>query len=140
MKFILKTNDGRYFEQFHRGPNGYSIITNSNYVVARQFTMKEFREGIVNDLIYKASTKYGLNFNLIIIEDNVDLPKTYEDIFEVFKNQYKKGIEKYGQDVDKSDLSAEEWIDHSIEEIADMMVYLVKLKEKLKEMTKNVEL
>ena len=139
MKFVLKTSKDEYFEVYGYDFGQAYIATNKDPVMAREFTINEIRNGVINDIIYKASKDYGLHFSLIAIEES-ELPKSYETIMNVFKNQLSKGIEKYGQDVDKSNLTAEEWVDHSLEEIADLMVYLVKLKEKLKEMNENVEL
>lgn len=113
------------------------IATTMNSDKAKFFSVKEVRNGVINDIIYKASLK-GIHFSLLAIrEDEDEIPESYDTIFNIFKRQLSKGVEKYGQDVDKSDLSAVEWVDHSLEEIADLMVYLVKLKEKLKEMNKN---
>lgn len=137
MKFVLKTSAGGYYEghgyEFGKG----FILTNTDPVMAKEFSLSDFRNGVVASIVYEASTKYGLHFSAVAIEEEPELPESYETIFNVFKNQLSKGVEKYGQDVDKSNLSTEEWVDHSLEEIADLMVYLVKLKEKLKEMTKN---
>jgi hypothetical protein len=42
------------------------------------------------------------------------------------------GFEKYGTDLDRKDLSDEEWIDHAIEESLDFSLYLTKLKQNIK--------
>ncbi|QHJ75880.1 hypothetical protein [Bacillus phage SRT01hs] len=134
MKYVLKSSDGGYFEKKQVINNETYIITNKEQIMAREFSLKDIRDGVVNDLVYKASTRYGLHFNLIQVDEKVDIPDSYNEIFDIFKRQLSKGIEKYGQDVDKSNLSAIEWVDHSLGEVADMMVYLVKLKGELKKL------
>ena len=42
------------------------------------------------------------------------------------------GFEKYGTDLDRNDLSDEQWIDHAIEESLDFSLYLTKLKQNIK--------
>lgn len=137
MKFVLKTNNGGYYEGHGYDFGQGFILTNTDPIMAKEFTLNDIRNGLVASIVFEASTKYGLHFSVVSIEDEQELPESYETILNVFKNQLSKGIEKYGQDVDKSNLTAEEWVDHSLEEIADLMVYLVKLKEKLKELSKN---
>ncbi|KZR60410.1 hypothetical protein [Pseudobacillus badius] len=51
----------------------------------------------------------------------------------LLESQTAKGLEKYGNTVDPDEYTAEEWIDHALQEMVDMMVYLVTLKTKLKE-------
>lgn len=53
------------------------------------------------------------------------------EIQPLFLNQTIKGISKYGAPVKAENLSTEEWIQHALEECADMMVYLSSLKKKL---------
>jgi len=57
--------------------------------------------------------------------------KAYEEIRDVLDQQRNKGIEKYGVSVDNADLTDVEWAKHAREEVADLMVYLTKLIQKL---------
>ncbi|CAC21519.1 hypothetical protein GA-1p04 [Bacillus phage GA1] len=141
MNYILKSNVDTYFVEVLPTKAMTYILTTVDEKKAKVFTIKDIRNGVVNDLIYKCSKNHGIIFNLVAIrEDEDEIPESYDTIFNIFKRQLSKGIEKYGQDVDMSDLTAEEWVDHSLEEIADLMVYLVKLKGKLKEMSNDDKL
>lgn len=48
------------------------------------------------------------------------------------KDRAVMGKTKYGTDLDRKDLSTEDWLDHAIEEALDFSLYLTKLKENLK--------
>ena len=59
--------------------------------------------------------------------------KILTDVKRLLEKQTLKGLKKYGTTVDPNALSAEEWIDHTSEEIIDTLVYLRCLKERLKD-------
>ncbi len=61
-------------------------------------------------------------------EENMKVKDKVKDIIDA---QQDKGLSKYGVYVDDADLTAEEWIEHAQEELADMMVYLECLKRKI---------
>ena len=42
------------------------------------------------------------------------------------------GLHKYGTNLDRTDVSTEEWINHTQEELMDAILYLEKLKTKIK--------
>jgi hypothetical protein len=46
-----------------------------------------------------------------------------------FIDRSRVGKLKYNTDLDREDLSLEEWIDHSIEEAMDLILYLQKIKQ-----------
>jgi len=56
-----------------------------------------------------------------------------DNVKQIIDNQQHKGVSKYGIGIDKADLSLEQWILHTQEEAADMMVYLEKLKQQARE-------
>lgn len=56
------------------------------------------------------------------------------EVQELLLNQTIKGLDKYGTTVNPDDYSVIEWIDHSLQEKVDDIVYLVTLKHKLRKM------
>ena len=59
--------------------------------------------------------------------------KILTDVKNILEKQTMKGLKKYGTTVDPDALSAEEWIDHTREELIDAIVYLSCLKERMKD-------
>jgi len=53
------------------------------------------------------------------------------NIKSIIDKQQEKGLKKYGKTVDQADLSIEEWIEHTQEEIADTLIYLECIKQKM---------
>ena len=53
------------------------------------------------------------------------------NIKSIIDRQQEKGLKKYGKTVDQADLSIEEWIEHTQEEIADALIYLECIKQKM---------
>jgi len=49
-------------------------------------------------------------------------------IIKQFKERSAKGKEKYGTDLDRTDLSLVEWIEHAKQEHMDAILYLEKIK------------
>jgi hypothetical protein len=49
----------------------------------------------------------------------------------IIDRQQEKGLKKYGKTVDQADLSIEEWIEHTQEEIVDTLIYLECIKQKM---------
>jgi hypothetical protein len=52
-----------------------------------------------------------------------------ESIIKQFKERSVKGKEKYGTDLDRTDLSLLDWIEHAKQEHMDAILYLEKLKQ-----------
>ena len=52
-------------------------------------------------------------------------------VIQKFEARAKMGKEKYGTDLDRTDLSALDWIQHAQEEHMDAILYLEKLKKTL---------
>lgn len=51
------------------------------------------------------------------------------EIIKEFGERAKKGYEKYGTDMDRTDLSTSDWAQHLREELMDGLVYLTRLKK-----------
>lgn len=53
-------------------------------------------------------------------------------VIAIIEAQQDKGLRKYGKTVDDAELSTVQWIQHAQEELADCLVYLEKLKCRIK--------
>ena len=51
-----------------------------------------------------------------------------DSIIDQFIDRAKIGKRKYGTDLDREDLSLEQWLNHAIEEHLDAILYLQKIK------------
>jgi hypothetical protein len=54
-----------------------------------------------------------------------------QTVVDQFITRAEKGRVKYGTTLDRTDLTPTQWIQHSIEELSDMLLYLTKLKVEL---------
>ena len=67
-----------------------------------------------------------------------------QKVIEAYKERSKVGIEKYGQTMEREDLSALDWLQHLQEELMDATLYIESLKRKYRLITtgtmKNIEL
>ena len=61
--------------------------------------------------------------------DNLDSIVT--SIIDQFKLRAIKGKEKYGVDLDRTDLSLLQWIEHAKQEHMDAILYLEKIKQEI---------
>ena len=52
-----------------------------------------------------------------------------DSVVDKFIDRASLGKRKYGKDMDRSDLSLTEWLDHAIEEHMDAILYLEKIKK-----------
>lgn len=52
-------------------------------------------------------------------------------VIQKFTQRSEFGKKKYGTDLDRSDLTTPEWINHAQEELMDAILYLEKLKKTL---------
>ena len=70
--------------------------------------------------------------------------KIVQAVIEAYKERSKVGIEKYGQTMEREDLSALDWLQHLQEELMDATLYIESLKRKYRLITtgtmKNIEL
>jgi hypothetical protein len=62
------------------------------------------------------------------------------NIKSIIDRQQDKGLKKYGKTVDQADLSIEEWIEHTQEEIVDALIYLECIKQKMVDKQKSDKL
>ena len=53
-------------------------------------------------------------------------------VIEKFKQRSELGQKKYGTNLDRKDLSIQDWITHAQEELMDGILYLEKLKQETK--------
>lgn len=60
-----------------------------------------------------------------------------DSIIDQFVSRATVGREKYGTDLDRQDLSLEDWLEHSIQEKMDDLLYMQKTLQMLRE-TKNL--
>jgi len=59
--------------------------------------------------------------------------KIIYQVVRLIKDRADKGLQTYGVTMDRDDLTAEQWIDHAIEEALDLAIYLTKIKTTLYE-------
>lgn len=55
--------------------------------------------------------------------------KTVAAVQQLLAEREQVGLRKYGTTVDRTDLQAGDWLQHAIEEAADLLLYLVRLRE-----------
>lgn len=59
------------------------------------------------------------------------LDSIVQNVILKFTNRAEVGFEKYKKNMDRNDLSIIKWIDHSIEEKMDDIIYMQKIKAEL---------
>jgi len=52
-----------------------------------------------------------------------------QSVLDKFKQRSEFGQKKYGTNLDRTDLSTQDWIQHAQEELMDAILYLEKLKK-----------
>jgi hypothetical protein len=71
--------------------------------------------------------------------ENVFQPDSIvSSVIDQFLARSKKGKEKYGVDLDRTDLSLLEWIEHAKQEHMDAILYLEKIKQTISGKEKNI--
>jgi len=65
--------------------------------------------------------------SLLITSENTD--SVVMSVIKQFKGRADFGIQKYGTNMDRQDLSVLDWIQHAQEEHMDAILYLEKLKQ-----------
>lgn len=63
------------------------------------------------------------------IIDNTHYDSVVMSILNQFKSRAQFGKKKYGTDLDRTDLTTVQWIQHAIEEHMDAILYLEKLRQ-----------
>ena len=78
---------------------------------------------------------------MIVYMESADLNITTKNtdsvvfsIIKQFKQRADFGMKKYGTNLDRTDLSVLEWIQHAQEEHMDAILYLEKLKQNLRDL------
>lgn len=61
----------------------------------------------------------------------MQLDSIVTSVIEQFKQRAIKGKLKYGTDLDRDDLSIQEWLSHAQEEAMDFLLYIQKIKVEL---------
>lgn len=84
-----------------------------------QFIKKEIIE-------IDSESEYDDPDEILITRENTD--SVVYSIIEQFKQRSDFGLEKYGTDLDRTDLKPVDWIQHAQEEHMDAILYLEKLK------------
>ena len=59
------------------------------------------------------------------------MDKNVEAIRELLKTRAEVGLRKYGVTTERSDTTLVEWVQHAIEEVCDLAVYLARIKSDL---------
>jgi hypothetical protein len=67
------------------------------------------------------------NANLLITSDDTD--SVVMSVIKQFKGRADFGMQKYGVNLDRKDLSMLDWIQHAQEEHMDAILYLEKMKQ-----------
>ena len=62
-----------------------------------------------------------------------------QSVIEQFKTRSKMGEKKYGVNMDRGDLSHQEWITHMKEELMDAIIYLEKIEKLYGQKTSNTQ-
>ena len=62
---------------------------------------------------------------------NNEVDTIVQSIIQKFVDRSKMGKEKYGTDLDRTDLNTSDWIQHAQEELMDGILYLEKLKQSM---------
>lgn len=71
--------------------------------------------------------------------DEIQLDSIVKSVIEKFKQRAVLGKQKYGTDLDRTDLQVKDWIQHAQEELMDGILYLEKLKQTLSPPIKKPE-
>lgn len=76
-----------------------------------------------NDMYGKITEYTSENSRTILKADSI-----VDSIIDQFIDRAKVGKKKYNTDLDREDLSLEQWLNHAIEEHLDAILYLQKIK------------
>lgn len=82
--------------------------------------------------------------NMELKNSEVEQTTTFTDsvVFEIIKEfgeRAEKGYNKYGTDMDRTDLSVADWAQHLREELMDGLVYLTRLKKDIIKLEEELE-
>lgn len=71
------------------------------------------------------------------LDNVVGVDSIVKSIIQKFIDRSTFGKQKYGTDLDRTDLTTEDWIQHAQEELMDGILYLEKLKTQIKSLDSN---
>lgn len=66
---------------------------------------------------------------MVTNQDDFKPDSVVEAVIQRFHDRAKFGKDKYGTDLDRNDLTMEEWIQHAQDEAHDFILYLEKMKQ-----------
>lgn len=66
---------------------------------------------------------------MVTNQDDFKPDSVVEAVIQRFHDRAKFGKDKYGTDLDRNDLTMEEWIRHAQDEAHDFILYLEKMKQ-----------
>ncbi len=119
--------------------NGNALYRSNNH---RNYILDNINSEIdrliyaTSDLFYKYEVCRRIYFeNIIFFKDLYknkmnDIDKTLNNAKEILDSRQEKGVKTYGTTLDEANLSDKELLNHAIEEVADLFLYLTKLKHK----------
>ena len=63
---------------------------------------------------------------------------TTETLCAMIRERAAMGLKKYGVTVDRKDLTADQWLQHSIEEKIDDLQYMMRLREEIRNLEREL--
>lgn len=57
------------------------------------------------------------------------LDSIVQEVVQKFETRAKVGWDKYGHDLDRTDLTLDEWLNHAQEEAMDFILYITKIRK-----------
>ena len=61
------------------------------------------------------------------------LDSIVQEVVQKFESRARVGWKKYGHDLDRTDLTIDEWLQHAQEEAMDFILYITKIRKIFKE-------
>ena len=62
-----------------------------------------------------------------------ELDSIVQEVVQKFESRARVGWDKYGHDLDRTDLSLDEWLQHAQEEAMDFILYITNIRKIFKE-------
>lgn len=69
-----------------------------------------------------------------------ELDSIVQEVIQKFEVRAKMGWDKYGHDLDRTDLTLDQWLQHAQEEAMDFILYITKIRQILMVNTSTNEL
>lgn len=57
-----------------------------------------------------------------------ELDSVVREVIDKFESRARVGFDKYGHDMDRTDLTLDEWLQHAQEEAMDFILYITKIR------------